>query len=132
MKKVRSKNTTKPQKRNKYSYALKRKVVNEIMLGITTKQEAKAKYGISSTQSINRWLRKFALVNYDKDKIYPMKQTPKERIKELEARIKELEDDKIILNTTIDVIDEMYNTDIRKKFLPQSLKKFKKNKSEGK
>jgi transposase-like protein len=132
MKKVKPKNITKPRIRKKYSYALKRKVVNEIMLGITTKQEAKVKYSISSTQSINCWLRKYALVNYDRDKIYPMKQTPKERIKELEARIKELEDDKYILNTTIDVIDEMYNTDIRKKYLPQSLKKFKKTKEEGK
>ena len=96
------------------------------------RKEGKSKYGIFSTQSINRWLRKFALVNYDRDKIFPVKQTPKERIKELAARIKKLEDDKIIFNTTIDVIDEMYNTDIRKKYLPQSLKKFRKNKSEGK
>lgn len=132
MKNKRTKKTTKKKKRKFYSYALKRKIVNEIMLGITTKQEAKLKYAISSTQSINYWIRKYASLNYDRDKIYPMKKTPAERIKELEARIKELEDDKFILNTTNDVIDDLYKTDIRKKYLLQSLKKFRKNKNKGK
>ena len=44
---------------NKYSYALKRKVVNDIMKGILTKEEAMLKYGIRSRQSINDWLNKY-------------------------------------------------------------------------
>ena len=43
-----------------------------------------------------------------------MKQSPEEKIKELKARIEELETDKIILNTVIDIADEMFNADIRK------------------
>jgi len=97
-------------------------------MGITTKQEAKIKHGISSNNTINTWIRKFAHLNYEPNSKYPMKQTPKEKIKELEARIKELEDAKYVLNLVIDFADESFKTDIRKKLLPQSLKKFKKDK----
>ena len=112
---------------NKYSYALKRKVVNDIMKGILTKEEAMLKYGIRSRQSINDWLNKYSLLNYRNQKNYGMKQSPEEKIKELKARIEELETDKIILNTVIDIADEMFNADIRKKHLPQQLKDYKKH-----
>jgi hypothetical protein len=50
-----------------------------------------------------------------------MKQSPEEKIKELEARIEELENAKIVLNIAIDIADEEFGTQIRKKYLPQSL-----------
>ena len=112
---------------NKYSYALKRKVVNDIMKGILSKEEAMLKYGIRSRQSINDWLNKYSLLNYRNQKNYGMKQSPEEKIKELKARIEELETDKIILNTVIDIADEMFNSNIRKKHLPQQLKDYKKH-----
>lgn len=112
---------------NKYSYALKRKVVNDIMKGILTKEEAMLKYGIRSRQSINDWLNKYSLLNYRNQKNYGMKQSPEEKIKELKARIEELETDKIILNTVIDIADEIFNSNIRKKHLPQQLKDYKKH-----
>ena len=112
---------------NKYSYALKRRVVNDIMKGILTKEEAMLKYGIRSRQSINDWLNKYSLLNYRNQKNYGMKQSPEEKIKELKARIEELETDKIILNTVIDIADEMFDEDIRKKYLPQQLKDYKKH-----
>ena len=49
--------------------------------------------------------------------------TPYSEIQELKARIKQLEKEKIVLNTAIDVADEMYNTNIRKKFLALSLER---------
>jgi transposase len=38
----------------------------------------------------------------------------------LEAKIKRLEAEKEILNRAIDIADDMFNTDIRKKYLPLS------------
>ena len=97
------------------------------MKGILTKEEAMLKYGIRSRQSINDWLNKYSLLNYRNQKNYGMKQSPEEKIKELKARIEELETDKIILNTVIDIADEMFNADIRKKHLPKQLKDYKKH-----
>jgi hypothetical protein len=97
------------------------------MKGILSKEEAMLKYGIRSRQSINDWLNKYSLLNYRNQKNYGMKQSPEEKIKELKARIEELETDKIILNTVIDIADEMFNADIRKKHLPQQLKDYKKH-----
>jgi uncharacterized protein (UPF0335 family) len=48
------------------------------------------------------------------------KKTPQQQIKDLEKRIKRLEQEKIILNKAIDVADEMFDTNIRKKYLPLS------------
>ena len=91
------------------------------MKGILSKEEAMLKYGIRSRQSINDWLNKYSLLNYRNQKNYGMKQSPEEKIKELKARIEELETDKIILNTVIDIADEMFNADIRKPCLPLDL-----------
>ena len=58
-----------------------------------------------------------------------MKQSPEEKIKELQARIEELENAKIVLNIAIDIADEEFGTQIRKKYLPQSLAAAKKHKT---
>ena len=58
---------------NKYSYALKRKIVNDILKGILSKEEAMLRYGIKSRQSINYWLFKFGLLNYRNQKNYGIK-----------------------------------------------------------
>jgi hypothetical protein len=53
------------------------------------------------------------------------KSPPRNQITQLEAKIKRLEAEKEILNTAIDIADEMFNTNIRKKYLPLSLKRLK-------
>ena len=133
MKKSNKKISTKKEKKrtyNKYSYALKRKIVNDILKGILSKEEAMLRYGIRSRQSINYWLSKYGLLNYRKKKNYGMKQSPEEKIKELQMRIEELENAKIVLNMAIDIADEQFGTEIRKKYLPQSLAAAKKHKTE--
>ena len=135
MKKKNNKNFTKEGLSPKgkasyfYSYALKRKVVDEIMKGVLTKEEALIRYGIRSRQSINYWIKKYSSLNYIINKDYGMKESPKEKIKRLEAEIESLKEEKIILNIAIDIADEEFKTQIRKKYLPQQLKKFKKHKS---
>ena len=132
MKKVNNKNYTKSTKKrnyNKYAYTLKRRVVNDIMKGIISKEEAMLKYNIRSRQSINFWLSKYSLLNYRNQKNYGMKESLEEKVKRLQLENEALTEDKIILNMAIDIADEQFNTHIRKKFLPQQLKDFKKHKS---
>ena len=84
MEKSNKKISTKPEKKrcyNKYSYALKRKIVNDILKGILSKEEAMLRYGIRSRQSINYWLSKYGSLNYRNQKNYGMKQSPEEKIK---------------------------------------------------
>ena len=121
MKKSNKKISTKKEENrtyNKYSYALKRMIVNDILKGILSKEEAMLRYGIRSRQSINLWLSKFGLLNFRKQKNYGMKQSPEEKIKELQARIEELENAQIVLNIAIDIADETLGTQIRKKSTP--------------
>jgi len=126
--KTNNKKSDTKKKYKKYSYGLKRRIVYEIRRGILSREEAKRKYGIRSGESINYWLKKYSLLNYNPEKDYGMNQSPEEKIKELQARIEELESEKLILNTAIDIADEEFNTQIRKKYLPQPLKDYKKHK----
>ena len=121
MKKTNKRISTKREKTrhyNKYAYALKRKIVNDILKGILSKEEAMLRYGIRSRQSINYWISKYGLLNYRNQKNYGMKQTPQERIKELQMRVEELENAQIVLNIAIDIADEEFGTQIRKKASP--------------
>ncbi|MNW03995.1 hypothetical protein D3C71_2000110 [compost metagenome] len=43
--------------------------------------------------------------------------TPSKKIKELEKKLKRLEQEKEILNRAIDIADSQFHTDIRKKYL---------------
>jgi hypothetical protein len=52
------------------------------------------------------------------------KKAPNKQIRELEKRIKILQQEKEILNKAIDVADEMFDTEIRKKYLPLSRELF--------
>lgn len=135
MKKENKKSDTKARKKSrpatykKYSYDLKRRIVNDILQGIISKEEAMLKYGIKSRQSINYWLSKYSLLNYRSQKNYGMKESLEQKVKRLEAKNEELESSLIILNMVIDIADEQFKTNIRKKHLPQQLKDFKKHRS---
>jgi len=135
MKKKNNKPVKKPVRsphRNKYAYGLKRRVVNDILRGIISKEEAMLKYGIRSRQSINYWLSQYSFLNYREQKNYGMKESLEEKVKRLEKEVEALREDKMILNTLIDIVDEEHKTNIRKKLLPQQLKGFKKHKYLGK
>lgn len=137
MKKENKKSDTKARKKRrpstykKYAYDLKRRIVNDIIKGIISKEEAMLKYGIKSRQSINYWLSQYSSLNYRNQKNYGMKESLEQKVKRLEAKNEELESSLIILNMVIDIADEQFNTNIRKKHLPRQLKDFKKHRSLG-
>ena len=109
---------------NDYSLAFKLQVVNEVEKGELSQREAIRKYGIQGKTTILVWLRKHGSLDWNKLNPMKGKTTPNREIKELKKRIRRLEQEKIILNKAIDVADEMFDTNIRKKYLPLSQSAF--------
>jgi len=107
-----------------YSLAFKLQVVDEVEKGGLTNKQARLKYGIQGKSTILTWLRKHGRLEW-KESTQMKKKAPNKQIKELERKLKRLEAEKEILNAAIDIADEMFNTEIRKKYLPLSQAAFK-------
>lgn len=127
------------QKQNRYSDSFKLKVVMEVLEGKYTKEAARKLYGIGSNSGILEWMRIYS--GYPRNTRTITKPRPEEmartaREKELEARVKTLEAElyvakhKAILSEKIvDVAEEQFGLELRKKFgakLSEELKKTKK------
>lgn len=112
---------------NSYSLAFKLQVINEVEKGELTYQQAQIRYGIKGKSAVLLWLRKhgrldwsISPVNQTKPVTNMKKKAPNKQIRELEKRIKLLQQEKEILNIAIDTADKMFGTEIRKKYLPLS------------
>jgi transposase len=103
-----------------YSLAFKLQVVDEIEKGYLTYKQSQKKYGIQGRSTVLIWLRKHGTLDWTSKIPMKKKAPPKTYISQLEAKIKRLEAEKEILNRAIDIADDMFNTDIRKKYLPLS------------
>jgi transposase-like protein len=101
-----------------YSLAFKLQVVDEVEKGLLNQDQAQRKYGIQGNTTILAWLRKHGTLDWSSKQTMSKKAAPNKKIRELEKRIKRLEAEKLILNTAIDVADDLFKTNIRKKFLP--------------
>jgi len=101
-----------------YSLAFKLEVVDAIEKGELSQNGAQRKYGIQGNATILVWLRKHGRLDWH-SKLVSMskKAAPNKKIKELEKRIKRLEEEKEVLNVAIDIADDLLKTDIRKKYL---------------
>ena len=115
------KSPTKKGKYNKYSYALKRKIVYEIEKGEKSINQARQEYKVKGKSLIYVWLKKYGLLNYEPEKVYKMKQSPREKLKELEKRLEELELQKDILLDIQEAFEEE-GVDV-KKYLPEQLRR---------
>lgn len=109
----------------KYSDTFRYKVVQEVLEGKYTQEEARGIYGIRSKSAILEWMRKFSghprRKNSPIKPISEMKKTIRE--KELEARIKELEEELYIEKhraclheKIVEVAEERYGLELRKKY----------------
>lgn len=103
-----------------YSLAFKLQVVDEIEKGCLTYKQSQKKYGIQGRSTVLIWLRKHGTLDWTSKTPMKKKAPPKTYISQLEAKIKRLEAEKEILNRAIDIADDMFHTDIRKKYLPLS------------
>lgn len=103
-----------------YSLAFKLQVVDEVEKGLFTYQQAQKHYGIQGTSTVLVWLRKHGRLDWSESTQMKKREAPNKKIKELERKLKRLEMEKEILNQAIDISDEMFGTEIRKKCLPLS------------
>jgi len=103
-----------------YSLSFKLQVVDEVEKGHLTWKQRQKKYGIQGRSTVLVWLRKHGTLDWTSKSPMKKKAPPKTYISQLEAKIKRLEAEKEILNRAIDIADDMFDTEIRKKFLPLS------------
>lgn len=101
-----------------YSLAFKLSVIDEVESGLLTYKQAQRKYGIQGCATVLYWLRKHGRLNWENKELMKERQTPHQKLRELEKKVKRLEMEKEILNRTIDIADDMLGTQIRKKYLP--------------
>jgi transposase-like protein len=103
-----------------YSLAFKLQVVDEVEKGYLTWKQSQKKYGIQGRSTVLVWLRKHGTLDWQSKIPMKKKAPPRTQISELEKKIRRLEAEKEILNRAIDIADDMFNTEIRKKYLPLS------------
>jgi len=99
-----------------YSLAFKLEIVNSVEKGELTYKQAQLRYGIQGRSTVLVWLRKHGRLDWRESEAMK-KDTPNKKIRELEKKLKRLEQEKEVLNRAIDIADSQFNTDIRKKYL---------------
>ncbi|OLY91446.1 hypothetical protein SAMN05444008_1322 [Cnuella takakiae] len=114
-----------------YSLAFKLQVVDEVEKGHLTWKQSQQKYGIQGRSTVLVWLRKHGSLDWSSKTPMKKKAPPKTYIAQLEARIRQLEQEKQVLNRAIDIADDMLHTEIRKKYLPLSQQASDQRQGEG-
>lgn len=100
-----------------YSLAFKMEVVTEVERGEMTYKEAQRKFGIQGRSTVLVWLRKHGTLDWKGSNPMKGKPSPVRQIKDLERKLKRLQEEREILNRAIDLADKQLGTDIRKKYL---------------
>src|SRR6478735_352882 len=108
-----------------YGLAFKLQVVSEVEKGELTYKQAQRKYGIQGRSTVLVWIRKHGILDWKELPVLTKTKTPEQRIKELEELLAKEQEKVHVLNTAIDIADEILKTDIRKKYLPEQSKKRK-------
>lgn len=99
-----------------YSLAFKLEVVWVVEKGELTYKQAQKHYGIQGRSTFLVWLRKHGRLDWQYS-THMKKDMPSQKIKELEKKLKRLEQEKEVLNRAIDIADSQFHTNIRKKYL---------------
>ena len=112
---------------NCYSEAFKIKVVKEVEQGLLNKDQARRKYGIKGKSAVLYWCRKYGKEEYlVKKKQINKKYSPDEKdkkIKELQTLLAHERFKVDALEAMIEVANEMYGTDLKKKLGSKRLQK---------
>jgi transposase-like protein len=123
-----SKNVRLLKSPRKFTEDFKRQVVKEYEQGSMSALQLSKLYGVANTQIYN-WIYKFSIFNEKGSRIVEMKDSQSAKFREMEQRIKELEQNvgqkQIIieyLEKMIDIAKEDLNIDIKKNYVtPQSI-----------
>ena len=112
----------------RYSISFKQEVVKEIEEEGLSYEEAKRRYGIKGGETIQKWLVKFGKNHLINKVVRVEMKDEKDRVKELEAEIKKLKTaladtalENHAMKTLIKIVDEHYNTDVKKNLGQQPL-----------
>jgi len=103
-----------------YPESFRLKVVKEVESGLYSKDEIRRKYGIGGKTTILYWCRKYGRKEYpympeSKRKTIKTMDDKDKRIAELEAKLAQQELAVDALEALIEVANEMYGTDLKKK-----------------
>lgn len=109
-----------------YTLAFKLEVISLVESGHCTYKEAQRRYGIQGKSTVLVWLRKYGTLDW---KIPIVMSSPESKIKELEAKLqnleKELKEERLkreMSDTILEVAEEQFGIAIRKKYSPKQLK----------
>ena len=110
----------------RYSISFKQQVVKEIEEEGLNYEDAKRRYGIKGNATIQKWLVQLGK-NHLVNKIVRVEMKgEKDRVKELEAEVKKLKAaladsalENYAMKTLIDVVNEHYDTDVKKNLGPR-------------
>ncbi len=100
-----------------YSWGLKISIIEQVENGQISINQAAKKYGVSRS-AIQKWMKRFS--NLDKKLRAMGGRSPKQEIKELRKKVSNLETERDILESAIDILEDEYGVDVRKKCIPES------------
>ena len=101
----------------KFSETFKRQVVREFEQGLLNKDQLQLKYGIGGNSTVLKWCRKYGKFAYNSptQNGRPMKDPQKQRIKELEKKLKAAELKLKVYDKLIEITNRDLDQDIIKK-----------------
>jgi transposase-like protein len=108
----------------RFSAALKRKVVEEVVSGGLTAREAARLYGVSSARVVNRWV--FKQEGRQTKIVRVMMKSEAERIRELEEALADERLARRVLAAQLESY-QRYVPDLKKRLNTKELKKFEEN-----
>jgi transposase-like protein len=104
----------------RYSEAFKRQVVCEYEDGFSV-QDLRRKYGITGNGTIERWVRQYANAGLRQELITIQRAAERERERELQQRVRELEAavsqltlEKIVLESTVAEAEKLLGQEVKK------------------
>ena len=111
-----------------YSWGTKISIIEEIESGRLSINQASLKYGVSRT-GIQKWIKKFG--NLDRKLREMGGRSPKQEIAELKKKLQKAELERDILETALEIVEDEYGVDVKKKFLTQFQRDTLKNLKKG-
>ena len=104
---------------NRYSYAYKMEIIEQIENGLLSQNQASKRYGVHR-KTISGWLKKYG--NFDKKLREMGGKSPKEEIAELKAKLRALEQEKEVWRFVFDVVEDEYGEEVVKKYMPEAIR----------
>lgn len=107
-----------------YSYAFKVAIVDRVEQGQISMNQAAKEYDVSRS-AIQKWVKKYG--NLDKKLRSMGGKSPKQEIAELKKKLKEAETAALIWKTAVEILEEDFQIDAKKKYLTEYQKDLLRN-----